>query len=296
MCLDGGGELTHYMTGNESKPEDQRPSTEPMFSRGNYAEFPTLVKYCKTNYVDFIRFHTYNNQQTLISQSVHDNNMFAIFGHHKKYNTRKKQFWVSSSFKEVKEQVKIHSKAGMNIFSLAADQETGKFYVYMMEDFCKAQSIMQTEDPEDLFLSGLSVTSVTCLNKKYIFVVTAGASQYENKEQVIFTKSNRSDLDTEIKKQRSEGKVITSFCINHELSEYLVVMTEMEGCEQASGWFNIRINDGSRERNKWAEPHVRRNLLYAIACEDFSDHQTFYIMTSDEDRNGSLLRGTSFFS
>ena len=285
------------MTGNESKLEDQRPSTEPMFSRGTFTEFCTIEKYGKTNYIDFIRFYTYNNLQTLISQSVHGNNMIAIFDNHKKFNTGKKQFLVSSSFKEVKEQVKIHTKAGMNIFSLAADQKTGKFYVYMMEDFFgKAQSIMQTEDPEDLFLPGLSVTSVNCLNKKYFFVVTAGVTQYENKEQVIFTKSNRSDLDTEIKKQRSEGKNITSFCINHELSEYLVVMTEMEGCEQASGWFNTTTTDGSRERNKWSEPHTRRGLLYTIVCKDPSDGQTFYVVTSDEDRIGSKVRDTSFFS
>ena len=285
------------MTGNENKLEENRPSTEPLFSRGTLTEFSTVVKYGKTNYVDFIRFYTYNNQQALISQRVHDNYMSAIFDNHDKYNIMKKEFWVSSSFKEVKEQVKIHTKAGMNIFSLAADQKTGKFYVYMMEDFGKAQSIMQTEDPEDLFLPGLFVTSVTCLNKKYFFVVTAGVTQYENKEQVIFTKSNRSDLDTEIKKQRSEGKVITSFCINHELSEYLVVMNEMEGCEQASGWFNSRTTVGSREHNKWVEPHTRRRLVHTIVCQDPSDTQTFYhVMTSDEDRNGAAVRSASFFS
>ena len=296
MSLDGGGELTHYMTGNESKLEDGRPSTEPMFSRGNHTDFRTLVKYGKYNYVDFVRFYTYKNQQALISQSVHENCMLAIFGHHKKYNTRKKQFWASSSFKEVKEQVKIHTKAGMNIFSLVADQKTGKFYVYMIDDFGKAQSIIQTEDPEDLFLPGLSVTSVTCLNKKYFFVVTSGVSQYENKEQVIFTKSNRSDLDTELKKQRSEGKVITSLCINHELSEYLVVMTEMEGCEQASGWFKTRTADGGRERDKRSEPYVRRRLWYTTVCGDPSDYQTFYVRTSDEDRKGSELKSASFCS
>ena len=284
------------MTGSESKLEHGRPSTEPLFSRGTLFDFRTLVKYTKTNYADFIRFYTYNNQQTLISQSVHDNYIDAIFDNHKKFNTRKKQFWVSSSFKEVKEQVKSHTKAGMNIFSLAADQNTGKFYVFMIDDFGKAQSIIQNEDPEDLFLLGLSVTSVTCFNKKYFFVMTAGVSQFENHEQVIFTKSNRSDLDIEIKKQRSEGKVITSFCINHELREYLVVMTEMEGCEQASGWFQKRTADGYRERVKWLEIYLRRRLVDTIVCGDSSDNQTFYVMTSDEDRNGVKLINTTLFS
>ena len=100
-----------------------------------------------------------------MTHSLDDNYMQAIFCNHDKYNTRKKQFWVSSAIKEVKEQVEIHTMAGMNIFSLAADQKTGKFYVYMMEDFGKAQPII-TEDPEDLFLPGLSVNSVTCLKKE----------------------------------------------------------------------------------------------------------------------------------
>ena len=69
-------------------------------------------------------------------------------------------------------------------------------------------------------------------------------TQYENKKQVIFTKSNRSGLDTDFKKQRSE--VTTSFGINRELSEYLVLMTEMEGCEQASGWLKTSTTDGNR--------------------------------------------------
>ena len=153
--------MTHYMTGYESKLKDGRPSTEPLFSRGTRDKVSPLKKYSKINYVDFIRFCTYNNQQILMSQSVDDNHMQAIFCNHNKYNRRKKQFCVSSSIKEVKEQVEIPTMAGMNIFSFAADQKTRNFHKNMMEDFGKAQTII-TEDPEDLFLPGLSVISVTC--------------------------------------------------------------------------------------------------------------------------------------
>ena len=116
------------------------------------------------------------------------------------------------------------------------------------------------------------------------------------KKQVIFTKSNRSDLDTELKKQRSEGNVNTSFCINRELSECLVVMTEMERCEQASGWLKTSNTDGNREREKRLEPHRRRGLVYTIVCQDPSDKQSLHVLTSDEDRSEGEVRVASFFS
>ena len=139
------------MTGNESKLEDNRPSTEPLFSRGPRAEFPTFQFYGKTNYVDFIRFHTYNNQQTLISQSVQGNYMQATFGNHKTNNTRNKQFWVSSSFKEVKEQVKSHTKAGMNIFSLAADHKRENFMCMWWRILAKHSLLCKLKTPKIYF-------------------------------------------------------------------------------------------------------------------------------------------------
>ena len=296
VIVDGGGELTHYMTGNENKLKDGRPSTEPMFSRGEFADFPGLKKYTKTNYIDFIHFYTHNNEQTLIWQSVHNKYISSVFDNHKKYNNKKKQFWVNASIKEVKEQMKIHSKAGLNIFSLAVDQKCGKFYTYMQEGYGTAQSIVQTEDPEDLYMPGLSVTSVACLNKTYFFVVTAGVSEFENREQVIFTCRTRSDLDNEIKRHRANGRIITSFCVNSDLKEYLVVMTEMEGRGQESKWFNDRTTHGAQERDKWTDDlYQRRELLYTIACDDPSDYHTFYVTTEDADRSGHQLKFAPFF-
>ncbi|XP_063727727.1 uncharacterized protein LOC134855207 isoform X2 [Symsagittifera roscoffensis] len=294
---EGGGELTHYMTGNESKLECGRPSTEPLFSRGINVDFPTLKKYTKTNYNDFNRFFTHGNQETLIWQSIHGNYMSSVFGHHKKYNDKKKQFWVSSSFKEVKEQMKVHSKSDFNIYSLAVDQKTGKFYVYMQEGFGSGQTIIQTEDPEDHYMPGLSVTSVACLGKTYFLVITAGVNEYENKDQIVFTSRSRSELDTEIKRQRDRGMVITSFCVNSDQKEYVTVMTEMEGQGQESRWWDDSTADGSRESRKWADDlYSSKKFVYTIVCTDPSDDQCFYLMTKDDDRSGYSVRYASFFT
>ena len=293
---EGGGELTHYMTGNESKLKDGRPSTEPLFSRGTFTEFTEfrgLRKYQKTNYIDLIRFFTHDNQKTLIWQSIHDNHISSVFGHHKKYNDKKKQFWVSSSFKEVKEQMKVHSKSGFNIYSLAVDQKSGKFYPFMQERFGTAQIIVQTEDPEDHYMPGLSVTSVTCLGKTYFLVVTAGVNGYENKDQTIFTSRSRSELDTEIKRQRDKGMVITSFCVNSDQKEYLTVMTEMEGQGQERKWWDISTADGS----KWASDiYSSKKFVYTIVCTDPSDDQRFCLMTEDDNRSGYFVQYASFFT
>ena len=78
--------------------------------------------------------------------------------------------------------MKVHSKSGFNIYSPAVDQKSGKFYPFMQEMFITAQIIVQTEDPEDHYMPGLSVTSVTCLGKTYFLVVTTVVNGYENKD------------------------------------------------------------------------------------------------------------------
>ena len=297
MYLERGGELTQYMTGNDSRLDHRRPSTEPLFSRGTSSDYPTLIEYTKTGYTDFIRFYTYGNQQSLISHNVYDNYMNAIFDNQSKYNTKEKACSVSSSFREVKKMLQFYNYCGFNIFSLAADQKTGKFYVSVMEDFGKIQVIIQEEFPADLGLSGLSVTSVTCYNGMYFLVLTVGGNPFENKKQVIFRKETRPDLDLEINRQRLEGKVITSFCVNKLKNEYLVVMTEMEGCEQESRWFDDRTTDGGKEMQMWSDDLFQsRKLFTTLVCEDPSDNQSFYVKTSDEDRNGEKVISASFWN
>ena len=284
---EGGGELTHYMTGNEDKLELGRPSTEPLFSRGTYTDFRTLIKYAKTKYSDFIYFHTHNKQETLIWQSIHDNCISSVFDHHKKYSDKKKQFWVSSSFKEAEKQLKNFSKSGFNVYSIAFDQETGKFYVYMQEGFGTAQTIIQTKNPEDCYMPGLSVTSAACLDRTYFLVVTAGVQEYKNKDQLVFISRSRSELDIEVKRQRDKGMLITSFCANSDQKEYLTVMTKMEGQRQESRWWDPNTADGELEKRKWeSDLYSSKKFVYTIVCKDPSDGQYFSVMTKDDDRNG----------
>ena len=284
---DGGGELTHYMTGNEGKLEFGRPSTEPLFSRGTYTDFRTLINYTRTKYIDFIHFYTHDNQETLIWQSIHDNCISSVFDHHKKYSDKKKQFWVSSSFKEAEKQMKVLSKSGFNIYSIALDQETGKFYVYMQEGFGTAQTIIQTNYPEDHYMPGLSVTSVACLGRTYFLVVTAGVQEYKNKDQLIFISRSRSELDIEVKRQRDRGMLITCFCVNSDQKEYVTVMTKMEGQGQESRWWDPNTADGELEKRKWeSNLYSSKKFVYTIVCKDPSDGQYFSVMTKDDNRNG----------
>ena len=280
------------MTGNEDKLTDGRPTTEPLFSRGEHKDFPTLRKYTKVHYNEFIKYYTHDNKQMLIWQSIHDRYIQAVFDSHKQYNNRKKLFFTSPNYKDLSQKLKQQYKEGFKIFSLSCDQTTGKFFVYMVEEYGTFQAILQSTDPDNVFLDDKScVTSCTVYNSTYYFVVTAGVAEFDGKDQEIFTRQSKKDLDTEIKKQKSRGLMISSVCYNVDAKEYLVVMTESNNTLQEHAWFS-----DDNKRKEWTKDLYQRNKsVYTIWFDDPSDGQFLCVMTCDNNRSGYKCIAASLY-
>ena len=291
-----GGELTLYMTGNEDKLTDGRPTTEPLFSRGEEKDFPTFRKYSKVHYSEFIKYYTHDSKKMLIWQSIHNRHIFTVFDSHEQYNNRKKLFFTSPSYKDLSQKLKQQYKEGFKISSLSCDQTTGKFFVYMVEEYGTFQTIIQSTDPDSLFLDDKSsVTSCTVYNSTYYFVVTAGVAEFDGKDQEIFTRQSKKDVDKEIKKQKSRGLIITSVCYNVDAKECLVVMTESNNTLQEHAWFS-EFNKRDDKLNEWENDLVQRNkTVYTIVFEDPSDGQFLCVMTCDNNRNGYQCRAASLY-
>ena len=271
------------MTGNEEKLREGRPTTEPLFSRGEHKDFPGLRKYDKVHYSEFIKCHTHDSKKMLIWQSIHNRNILTVFGSHKQYNNRKKLFFTSPSYKDLSQKLKQQYKEGFKIFSLSCDQTTVKFLVYMVEEYGTLQTLIQSTDPNGVFLDdNSSVTSCTVYNSTCYFVVTAGVAEFDGKDQEIFARESKRDLEREIKKQKSRGLVITSVCYSVDAKEYLVVMTESNNTLQQHAWFSDR-----NKKNEWANDLYQRNKsVYTIWFEDPSDGQKLCVLTCDNNRSG----------
>ena len=280
------------MTGNEDKLTDGRPTTEPLFSRGEHKDFLTLRKYTKVHYSEFIKYYTHGSKKMLIWQSIHDRYIHAVFGSHKQYNNRKKLFFTSHNYKDLSQKLKQQYKEGFKIFSLSCDQTTGKFFVYMVEEYGTFQTIIQSTDPDSFFLlDNSSVTSCTVYNSTYHFVVTAGVAEFDGKDQEMFTRQSKKDLDKEIKKQKSRGLIMTSVCYSVDAKEYLVVMTESNNTIQEHAWFS----DGNKS-NELANDLLQRNKsVYTIWFEDPSDGQYLCVMTCDNNRSGYQCGAASLY-
>ena len=272
------------MTGNEDKLKDGRPTTEPLFSRGERIDFPTLRKYNKVLYSEFLKYYTHDNKWMLIWQSIHNRYIFTVFGSHEQYNNRKKLFWTSPNYNDLSQKLKEQYKEGFKIFSLSCDQKTGKFFVYMVAEYGTFQTIIRSTDPDSVFLHDNGcVTSCTVYNSTYYFVVTAGVAEFDGKNQEIFRKESKRDLEKYINKQKSRGLIITSVCYNFDAKEYLVVMTESQNTLQEHAWFS-----DFNKKVDWESDQFQRNesVVPTVWFQDPSDGQYLCVMTCDNNRSG----------
>ena len=213
------------MTGNAYRLSQGRPSREPLYSEGTREHFPIPSEYKKVEYIDFISSHVKNCDNMLISQSLYKKKFTGIFGPHKRYKSKAASWGKKSTYDNLVEYVKQEWKSDKNIFSLEAD-ETGSFYVYLVEGYGDDQSIVkELSKVKKNWDDGKMITSCTSKGSTYYIVMTDNVNGYHGKGQSYFSRSSWSDIESEIKKCYKDGRIITSICYNHGLHEYLVVMT-----------------------------------------------------------------------
>ena len=283
FILDKGGELTLYITGQGDLLPDGRPTTYPLYSRGTDVDFTDQWKYNKVTYIDLVKYHTFNDNNILLYQCVDDNYMIAVYGSYAKHKNKMKAFWCSANYEEFTKEMKTHKKSGKFIFSIAADQSTGKLYTYTMEGYGNFQTILTSDSPKDLESEDLSITDCFALSSKYYFVLTAGVEEFEGKTQKVLTAKTRADLETEIQKYKPKGMIITSFCHNVEKEEYLIVMTESD-LPQEHKWF---AEDGE-EWDNWSREMYYKSYYYKIRFLDPFDGHQLCVKVKDSNLTDSL--------
>ena len=260
LALDKEGDLTLYLTGQGDQLPDGRPPSTPLYSRGRQEDFRDPLKYNKVNFIDLVKYYTFNDEQVLLNQCVHNNHIYAVFGSYAKYNNRKKHFWCSATFEEFMKEMKSQKKSGNKfVYSVAADQSTGKIYAYAIEGYGNFQVIMPSESPKDLASQDLSITGCFALNSKYYFLLTAGVEEFKGKKQKVATAKTRTELEIEIQTYKSKCMIITSVCFSVENENYLVVMTESD-LPQQHKWFT---DDGTLFVN-WDRELYNNNNNYKI--------------------------------
>ena len=270
------------MTGKDDLLDGGRPSTEPLYSKGNRDDYPLTEGYDLVKYANLIKSHVTNSDKMLISQTICEEIFSGIFGWHKIYKSKAASWCKKSSYDDLVEHVKRKWKDGRNIFSLEVDDETGSYYVYMVNGYGNGQTIVkQLSKIRDKWDDGRKITSCTSKGSTYYIVMTGKVDRFHSKSQTYFTRSSWSDVESKINKHYEYGKIITSICYNQGLEEYLVVMTK------SSDGQRYKWTTSSSKRSKWMdEMYEDEDYHPTIVFKDPNDDNILVVMTSDEHRSG----------
>ena len=225
------------MTGNEKKLTKGRPVTEPLFSRGSQPDYPTVRIFGKVHYAEFIKYHSYDYRNILISQSIRDGYLAAVFASDQKYNSSEKLYWESAGYADFHQIYKSDAHCRKFIYSLKADESTKRFYAYSIEGFGDSQVVLKIDDPDDITWRNMAITSCTACKSKFYFVLSSGVPEFENREQVVLmnpTFSQSDNLSEKVADYYSKGFVITSMCYNKGKKKFLVVMTKTSESQESS--------------------------------------------------------------
>jgi len=227
---DGGGELTQWMTGGA------RPSTEPLYSGGNDANYPPDPAFIKIEITDFIEAHIHNNDRIVISQCISNNRYSVIFGNNNHFSPRPDTAYETHTdyvlLVDYLEKMVWPTKK--NIFSLASDDS--KFSVFSIENYGQEQTIVTYPDHEEYLNKGYRVTACCASGSEFYLVMTKEAIGFEaSQSQTINLRCSQPELEEAIEKYKTEGKIITGLAYSARLKQYLVVMTQST-CEQIYKW------------------------------------------------------------
>ena len=279
--LDKGGELTLHITGKGDQLDNGRPSSEPLYSLGNRDEFPIPERHRLVKYYDFIYSIIMNNDKMLISQSIYHNYLSAVFARNERYTAKDSACWKGRSYGELLECVE--RKRGFRIYSLAADDATGMFFMYMLQGYGgRDQSIItELSDIEEKWKEGKKITCCTSLGDRYYIVMTENVVGSQGK-QFLITHSSWPDVESMIEKYYKEGKIITALCYNVGRQEYLVVMATSRATQSfewrrhsGSNGFDISMEDEEEDNEK----HI------TLVFKDPKDNRNLVVRTSDKHRD-----------
>ena len=129
---------------------------EPLYSKGNRADYPITDGYDVSSYNDFLDGRLTNTKNILIYQNICDQNFSGIFAPSRWYLPHKHATaWaMKSSYDDLQDERRY--EVNKNIYSLSCDEVLG-FGCYFMSDYGNSQSIV----------SGDKATITSKIKEKY---------------------------------------------------------------------------------------------------------------------------------
>ena len=233
-----------------------------------------------------------NTGQIVISQSINNGTLSAIFAPDSRFTPRPAAgWWLASDYdslmKYLAEQKlpgKCVAKEGNYVFSLACDDDLG-FGVFTLGGFGTAQEITWDSGSDivtEWWDAGYEITACGARNSRFYYVMTKGAKGYNGKAQACGTMNSWGEAEQFIEAMWGEGKIITGICYSTGLNQYLVIMTE-----SSEGQIYELLESAGKD---WLDEWYAKEHHPTIVFKDPSQQNILVVMTGDANRSGYTNR------
>ena len=256
-------------------------------------DYPIPAAYLQINYLEFVGSQVANTQDVLISQTICRDYFSAIFAPNKLYKdiVIPKPSWALKKTHDefVKFVAEMKTELGLHVVSLAVDDKLG-FGVFCHTEssgLSVSQEIVWSDADDEAALKeligrGFSVTACGAQGARVYYVLTKGATWFQDRKQERFSGPWR-DIKKRIAEQASAGQIITSICYSTGRSQYVLVTTQSEA-KQCFRWRWGAAGKGAKEDREWENSWHEKGRHPTILFKDPTDMKVFEVLTEDENR------------
>lgn len=259
-----------------------RPSAEPLYSAGSREEFPIPLEYLKTSYTDLLSSELKNTDNLVISQSISDGQLTAIFAPDASFQPRPGLGWgTMSNLNDLMRFLQAEKLEGRHVFSLASEARFG-FGVLTMEGYGTDQVFCTGFPSVVRFLKttdrNFAISAVASWGSQFFFVLTEGVEMYAGKKQFITIRRGWMLIEEAIYEGWDMGAIITGLCFCTKTGQYALVMTESTA-QQAYEWDWDSTQD-----------FVANGYHPTLVLHHPPNDSILTVLTTDENRSGYTIR------
>ena len=268
----------------------ERSLKEPMYSGGNFLDFPITSGFDLISYSKFLESFIKNSQRVVSSQSIHNGFLSAYLVTSKLHDPRPAVDWqIFTDYKKFFAFVREQRKKSMMIYSLAFD-EGSSFGVFLLKNDGTDQRVLKRVSSIRKYReNGFKITACAAQGKPFCVIMTEDAENYKGKIQTWFTGQEWRHAEKKKKKGYQAGKIITGICYSHILKKYLVVMTQTQQ-KQCYAWQVDNTIEEQRKREKIVREREEEGFYPSVIFTDPNNGQTLFVMTKDESIQSCICK------
>ena len=197
---------------------------------GIISEFPIPTEYLETTYTDLLSSELRNTDNLVISQSISNRQLTAIFAPDASFKPRPGLCWgTKSSLNDLLNFLQAEKSKGRHVFSIASDNDFG-FGVCTMEGYGTNQiiftdylSVLKFQKTTD---RDFAISAVASRGFQFCFIMTEGVKMYTGKKQLFYIKPSWTMVEEAIHQGWDIGLNITELYYTKKTGLYYLVMTE----------------------------------------------------------------------